>query len=198
MRKLIISTGNAGKVREFKEILQGWEVSSMKEEGIMVSVEETGTTFEENARIKAKALAEELLRRGIEAIAIADDSGLEIDAFGGGPGVYSARYLGEDTPYTVKNRIILDRLANEIKRSARYACSVVAIMPDGQECHGWGTVEGEIGYEPKGEGGFGYDPIFFVPEYHKSMAELTPEEKNSVSHRGKALLNVQKQLENMN
>lgn len=187
--EIIIATGNAGKVREFKEILTGFIVSSMGERGIHAEVEETGTTFRENAYLKAKALADELARRGICAIAVADDSGIEIDAFDKGPGVYSARFLGHDTPYEIKNKIILDRLRDTPveERTARYVASVVAVLPDGQVLDGYGTVEGLIAWKPEGEGGFGYDPIFYVPEFGKSMACLTPDEKNSISHRGRAL-----------
>lgn len=196
MEKIVISTGNAGKVREFKEILKGWTVSSMKEENVQVFVEETGKTFEENAWIKARALAEKLREMKISAIAIADDSGIEIDAFGGGPGVYSARFLGEDTPYEIKNRIILERMANveAQNRGARYVCVIAAVLPDGREISARATVEGRIGQKPEGSGGFGYDPIFYVPEYGRTMAQLTPEEKNRISHRGKALQEIRKKL----
>lgn len=189
MKKLVIASGNAGKVREFKEILKDWEITSMKEEGVAQEVAETGITFQENAEIKARALAERLKTAGISAIAIADDSGIEIDAFDGGPGVYSARYLGEDTPYTEKNRIILEKLRDvpEEKRGARYVCAIVAVWPDGQSRVTQASCEGRIAMESKGTGGFGYDPIFYVPEFAKSMAELTPDEKNQISHRGKAL-----------
>lgn len=196
MEKIVISTGNAGKVREFKEILKDWNVSSMREENAQVSVEETGKTFEENAWIKARALAERLREMKISAIAIADDSGIEIDAFDGGPGVYSARFLGEDTPYEIKNQIILERMAHvEVQnRGARYVCVIAAVLPDGMEISARATVEGRIGQEPRGSGGFGYDPIFYVPEYGRTMAELTSDEKNQISHRGKALLEIRKKL----
>ena len=185
----IVATGNQGKLREFREILTDWEVSSMAEKGVHADAEETGTTFAENALIKAQALAAALRERNMEAIAISDDSGLEIDAFGGAPGVYSARYLGHDTPYDVKNRIILNRLADtpDEKRTARYVAAIAAVMPDGTVLHSHGTVEGIIGWKSEGSGGFGYDPIFFVPEFGKSMALLSPDEKNSISHRGRAL-----------
>lgn len=197
MEKLVIASGNAGKVREFKEILRGWEITSMKEEGVFAEVDETGTTFEENAEIKARALADRLRAAGIEAIAIADDSGMEVDAFDGGPGVYSARYLGEQTPYEEKNRIILERLKDvpEEERGARYVCAIVAVWPDGRINATQAVCDGRIGYESAGTGGFGYDPIFFVPEFSKSMAELTADEKNKISHRGKALEKIVKILE---
>ena len=135
MEKIIISTGNPGKVREFKEILRDWPVSSMKEEGLEVFAEESGKTFEENAWIKARALASKLREMKIPSIAIADDSGIEIDAFGGAPGVYSARFLGEDTSYEIKNRTILERLENvgQEGRGARYVCVIAAVLPDGRE-----------------------------------------------------------------
>ena len=197
MERLVIATGNEGKVREFKEILKGWTVTSMKEEGLAAEVEETGTTFEENARIKAIALAERLKAAGIYAIAIADDSGMEVDAFGGGPGVYSARYLGEKTPYEEKNRIILEKLRGvpEERRGARYVCAIVAVWPEGKIRAAQASCDGRIAQESTGSGGFGYDPIFYVPEFSKSMAELTPEEKNKISQRGKALEKMMEILE---
>ncbi len=187
--EIIVATGNSGKLREFKEILTGYSVFSMKEKGVPVDPEETGTTFQENAYIKAKALADVLAAEHVSAIAIADDSGLEIDAFGRAPGIYSARYLGHNTPYDVKNRIILNRMQDvpEELRTARYVAAIAAILPDGTVLSSHGTVEGTIAYRSEGEGGFGYDPIFFVPEYGKTMALLTPDEKNAISHRGKAL-----------
>lgn len=184
--KLIFASNNAGKIREVKEIMQdyGKEVLSMAEAGICVDVEENGTTFEENALIKCRAIHEMT-----KAMVLADDSGLEIDYLNKEPGVYSARYLGHDTPYDIKNGIILDRLkdARGPERSTRYVCAMAAILPDGREYTALGTIEGLIASRPAGNGGFGYDPIFLVPEYGKTMAELTPEEKNAISHRGRAL-----------
>lgn len=189
--KLIIASNNAGKIREIREIMEdyGKEIISQKEAGIDLDVEENGTTFEENARIKCRAI-----HKLTGAMVLADDSGLEIDYLNKEPGVYSARYLGHDTPYEVKNQIILDRLkdAKGEERSTRYVCAMAVIMPDGREFCALGTVEGLIAEKPSGNGGFGYDPIFFVPEYGKTMAELTPDEKNAISHRGRALRAVRK------
>lgn len=197
VKKLVIASGNAGKVREFKEILKDWEITSMKEEGVFAEVDETGVTFEENAEIKARALANRLKAAGIDAIAIADDSGMEVDAFDGGPGVYSARYLGEQTPYEEKNRIILEKLKDvpEEKRGARYVCAIAAAWPDGKARATQASCDGRIAEESRGAGGFGYDPIFYVSELAKNMAELTPDEKNQISHRGKALEKMMKILE---
>lgn len=196
MEKLIFATGNEGKMREIREILGriGLTILSQKEAGIATDAEENGTTFEENALIKARAVAEQT-----DALVLADDSGLEIDYLGGEPGVYSARYLGEDTTYEIKNQKILDRLAGvpEEKRTARFVCVIAAVLPDGRTFTTRGTIEGIIGYESRGEGGFGYDPIFFVPEYHCSTAELTMEQKNEISHRGKALRAMKEILEKL-
>ena len=189
--KLIIASNNAGKIREIREIMEdyGKEIISQKEAGIDLDVEENGTTFEENALIKCRAI-----HKLTGAMVLADDSGLEIDYLNKEPGVYSARYLGHDTPYELKNQIILDRLkdAKGGERSTRYVCAMAVIMPDGREFCALGTVEGLIAEKPSGNGGFGYDPIFFVPEYGKTMAELTPDEKNAISHRGRALRAVRK------
>lgn len=169
------------------------EILSMKEAGIDLEIIEDGTTFMENAVIKAKAVA------GVakDAIVLADDSGLEIDYLNGEPGIYSARYLGEDTPYHIKNTNLIARLegVEDEKRSARFVCAIAAVMPDGTVLTETGTIEGRIGYEEKGGGGFGYDPIFYVPEFGKSTAELSEDEKNAVSHRGKALRAIRKKLE---
>ena len=196
MEKLIFATGNEGKMREIREILGrvGLTILSQKEAGIQTNAEENGTTFEENALIKARAVAEQT-----DALVLADDSGLEIDYLGGEPGVYSARYLGEDTSYEIKNQKILDRLEGvpEEKRTARFVCVIAAVLPDGRTFTTRGTIEGIIGYESRGEGGFGYDPIFFVPEYHCSTAELTMDQKNEISHRGKALRAMKEILEKL-
>ena len=161
----------------------------------MSNAEENGTTFEANALIKARAVAAQT-----DAPVLADDSGLEIDYLNGEPGVYSARYMGEDTPYEIKNQKLLDLLEGvpEEKRTARFVCVIAAVLPDGREFTTRGTIEGIIGYESKGEGGFGYDPIFFVPEFGCSTAELTMEQKNLVSHRGKALRAMKEVLEGEN
>ena len=186
MTKIVFATGNQGKMREIKAIMADMdvEVVSMKEAGICVDIEEDGATFEENALIKARAIAKET-----DAIVLADDSGLEIDFLDKAPGVLSARYMGEDTPYEVKNAHILDLLKDVpgSERSARFVCSIAAVFPDGREFTTYATIEGEIGHKIAGENGFGYDPIFFVPEFGKTTAELSAEEKNEISHRGKAL-----------
>ena len=186
MKKLIFATGNAGKMKEIRMILadMGYEILSMKEEGIDPEIIEDGTTFEENAVIKAKAVA-----ALTDAIVLADDSGLEIDALNKEPGIYSARYMGEDTSYHIKNNNLIERLEGvpEERRTARFVCAIAAVLPDGKVLVTTGTIEGRIGYEEKGENGFGYDPIFYVPEYGCTSAELTEEQKNEISHRGKAL-----------
>lgn len=186
MNRIIFATGNANKMREIRMILADLDVEilSMKEAGIRIEVEENGVTYEENAMIKARAVAEQT-----NELVLADDSGLEIDWLGREPGVYSARYLGEDTPYSVKNANLIGRLAGvpDESRTARFVCAVAAVFPDGRELAVRATVEGRIGYEEKGSNGFGYDPIFYVPEFQKTTAELTEEEKNRISHRGKAL-----------
>lgn len=193
MEKLIFATGNEGKMKEIRMILGDldYEILSMKEAGIDVDIVEDGKTFEENAIIKATAIS-----RLANCVVLADDSGLEVDAMDKMPGIYSARYLGEDTPYSVKNQTIIDNLTGlpEEKRTARFVCAIAAAFPDGRVVTKRGTVEGIIGYEERGENGFGYDPIFFVPEYGKTTAELSPEEKNKISHRGKALEMIKKEL----
>ena len=192
-KKIVFATGNAGKVKEIRMILAdlGMEVLSMKEAGIRLDIEEDGTTYEENALIKARAVAAHT-----DAIVMADDSGLEVDALNKEPGVYSARYLGEDTPYSIKNAEIIKRLEGlegEL-RSARFVCAIAAVFPVKSEVTTRATIEGQIGFEEKGTNGFGYDPIFYVPEFGKTTAELTEEEKNQVSHRGKALELMKKEL----
>ena len=164
----------------------------MKEAGIFVDIQENGSTYEGNALIKARAVAAE----SVGDIVLADDSGLEIDSLGGEPGVYSARYMGEDTPYSVKNANLIERLNGvpDEKRTARFVCAIAAVLPDGRELTTRAAIEGRIGYEEKGSGGFGYDPIFYVSELHKTTAELTGEEKNLVSHRGKALELMKEEL----
>lgn len=192
--KIIFATGNQDKMREIREILEGLEaeILSMKEAGILIDVEENGETFEENAMIKAKAMAKKT-----DAIVLADDSGLEIDYLNKEPGVYSARYMGEDTSYEIKNRTILERLSGVPKeqRTARFVCAIVAVFPDGETITKRGTVEGYIGEKPAGENGFGYDPIFYLEEYNCSTAELTRQQKNALSHRGKALGAIREELE---
>lgn len=186
MRRIIFATGNAGKMREIREIMADMpvEVVSMKEAGILADIEENGTTFVENAKIKATEIAKQT-----KDIVLADDSGLEVDYLNKEPGIYSARYLGEDTPYEVKNQTILDRLSGvpKEKRTARFVCAIAAALPDGKVLTTQATIEGYIGEKPAGENGFGYDPIFMVEEYQCSTAELSEEQKNEISHRGKAL-----------
>ena len=184
--KIVFATGNQGKLREIQEIMAGMDVEiiSMKEAGISVDIVEDGTTFEENAMIKAKAIAEYT-----DAIVMADDSGLEIDYLNKEPGIYSARYLGEDTSYDIKNQALLDRMEGvpQEKRTARFVCAIAAVFPDGDVQVVRETMEGHIGYSIEGENGFGYDPIFYLEEYGCTSAAISPEEKNRISHRGKAL-----------
>lgn len=200
MKKIIFATGNEGKMKEIRMILEdlGLPVYSMKEAGIEVAIEENGQSFAENAIIKARAVAA-CLDPLEEGIVLADDSGLEVDALHKEPGIYSARYLGEDTPYTVKNKQIIERLSGvpDEQRSARFVSAIAAVLPDGEVLTAQGTIEGRIGYEEKGSNGFGYDPIFYVPAYDCTTAELTPEQKNEVSHRGKALREMKQLLKSV-
>lgn len=203
MQKIVFATGNAGKMKEIRMILDGLriggqpaEILSMKEAGLDTAIVEDGKSFTENAVIKARAVAYAAKEAGESAIVLADDSGLEIDYLNKEPGIYSARYLGEETSYHEKNGNLLERLLNvpEEERTARFVCAIACALPDGRVLTELATVEGWIGYEEKGENGFGYDPIFIVPEYGRSTAELTEEEKNIISHRGKALRAMKKQL----
>ena len=191
--RIIFATGNEGKMKEIRMILAdlGVPVLSMKEAGVSADIVEDGKTFEENAAIKA-----ETIRDLTGAIVLADDSGLEIDYLGGEPGIYSARYMGEDTSYDIKNQNLLDRLEGvpDEKRTARFVCAICAALPDGRKLTTRGTIEGIIGHGISGENGFGYDPIFWLPEYGCSTAELSPEKKNELSHRGKALRAIKEQL----
>ena len=192
-KRIIFATGNEGKMKEIRMILAdlGVPVLSMKEAGVSADIVEDGKTFEENAAIKA-----EMIRDLTGAIVLADDSGLEIDYLGGEPGIYSARYMGEDTSYDIKNQNLLDRLEGvpDEKRTARFVCAICAALPDGRKLTTRGTIEGIIGHGISGENGFGYDPIFWLPEYGCSTAELSPEKKNELSHRGKALRAIKEQL----
>lgn len=192
MKRLIFATGNENKMTEIRMILEdcGYEILSMKQAGIDVDIVEDGLTFEANAVIKATAISN--LKEAEGCIVLADDSGLEIDYLNKEPGIYSARYEGVDTPYSIKNKIIIDRLegVSDDKRTARFVCAIAAAFPDGRVETKRGTIEGRIAYEPAGENGFGYDPIFYVPEFGKTTAELDPEEKNKVSHRGRALMMI--------
>ena len=191
--RIIFATGNEGKMREIRSILAdlGLPVLSMKEAGVSLDIEENGATFGENAEIKARAVWEQT-----GGIVLADDSGLVVDYLGGEPGIYSARYLGEDTSYEVKNRVIIDRLkgVEGAARSARFVCNIAAVMPDGSVLHTEETMEGRIAEEPAGSGGFGYDPILWLEEFKKTSAEITMEEKNQISHRGKALRAMKEEL----
>ena len=191
--RIIFATGNEGKMREIRAILEDLKlpVLSMKEAGVNPEIVEDGETFGENAEIKARAVW-----NLTGDIVLADDSGLVVDYIGGEPGIYSARYLGEDTSYAVKNQVIIDRLsqAKGSERSARFVCNIAAVLPDGRVLHAEETMEGEIAYAPAGSGGFGYDPILYLPEFAKTSAELTMDEKNQISHRGKALRAVKELL----
>ena len=192
-KQIIFATGNKNKMKEIREIYGDldYEILSMKEAGIDVDIVEDGKTFEDNALIKASAIAKQC-----DAIVFADDSGLEIDYLNKEPGVYSARYMGEDTSYDIKNANLIGRLEGVPKeqRTARFVCAIAAVFPDGSHKVVRGTIEGYIGYEPAGENGFGYDPIFYVDSYGCSTAELPPEEKKKISHRGKALRMMKEEL----
>lgn len=193
MQRIIFATGNAGKMKEIREILSDlpYEVVSMKEAGVTADIIEDGTTFEENAMIKAKTIA-----KLTGEIAMADDSGLEVDYLDKAPGIYSARFLGEDTSYDIKNKYLIDQLegVEGAERSARFVCAIACVWPDGKSKVCRATIEGELAKAPAGENGFGYDPIFFVPQYGKTTAELSMEEKNEISHRAKALREMKKEF----
>lgn len=193
MKKLIFATGNENKMKEIRMILGDldYEILSMKEAGIDADIVEDGKTFEENAIIKATAIS-----KLSGCLVLADDSGLEVDYMDKMPGIYSARWMGEDTSYRIKNKAIIDKLEGvpDEKRTARFVCAIAAAFPDGRVVTKRGTIEGIIGYEERGENGFGYDPIFFLPEYGKTTAELSPEEKNKISHRGRALELIKSEL----
>lgn len=191
--KIIFATSNEGKLREIKMILAdlGAEILSLKEAGISVDIEENGKTFEENAIIKVKAI-----RPYTDGIILADDSGLEVDYLDKAPGVHSARYMGRDTSYEIKNQAIIDKLegVEGAARSARFVCAVAASLPDGQVLTTRGTIEGVIAKKPAGNNGFGYDPIVYVPEYGMTTGQMPLEVKNSISHRGKALRQMSEKL----
>lgn len=193
--RIIFATGNEGKMREIRAILSKLNdrLVSLKEAGIEADIDENGSTFEENALIKARTICDMT-----GEIALADDSGLEVDYMDKQPGVYSARYLGEDTPYSVKNGTIIKNLENAAgaERSARFVCVIAAAFPDGRTLTARGTIEGMIDYEEKGENGFGYDPIFYVPEYKMTTAQMDSELKNKISHRGRALQLMKEKLKN--
>lgn len=193
MTKIILASNNQNKVAEVKEILKdkNVEIVSLKEAGIDVDVEENGTTFEENALIKARAVC-----KMTGSVTMADDSGLEVDYLDKQPGVYSARFMGHDTSYDIKNKAIIDKLegVEGDARSARFVAAIAVVFPDGKEIVTRGTMEGLIAIEPAGDNGFGYDPIVYLPEYGMTSAQLSPEEKNKISHRGKALKKMAEEL----
>ena len=197
--KIIFATGNQNKMKEIRMILQdlGMEILSMKEAGVFLDVEESGTTFEENALIKATAIAELPEVKAMDAVVLADDSGLEIDYLDKAPGIRSARYAGTDTSYDIKNSLILSLLKGvpDEERTARFVCAIGAVFPDGTKEVVRGTMEGRIAYEIAGGNGFGYDPIFYLPEYGCTSAELSPEKKNELSHRGEGLRLMRKVME---
>ncbi|UPV77990.1 XTP/dITP diphosphatase [Bacillus rugosus] len=194
MKEAIIATHNPGKVKEFKEILEpkGYDVKSLAEIGFTEEIEETGHTFEENAILKAEVVA-----KAVNKMVIADDSGLSIDNLGGRPGVYSARYAGEQKD----DQANIDKVLSELKgiekeqRTARFRCALAVSIPGEETKTVEGHVEGYIAEEPRGEYGFGYDPIFIVKDKDKTMAELTSDEKNKISHRADALKKLSKLLE---
>lgn len=192
-RRIVFATGNEGKMREIRLIMAdlGMEILSMKEAGAHPDIQEDGATFGENAEIKAKAVWKET-----GGIVLADDSGLVVDYIGGEPGVYSARYMGEDTSYEIKNQAIIDRLkeAKGEERAARFVCNIAAVLPDGRVIHTEETMEGLIAEKPAGSEGFGYDPILYIPQFGVTSAELTIQQKNQISHRGKALEAMKLQL----
>ena len=215
MTKIIFATGNKDKMREIREIMADCDVEiySMKEAGINIDIVEDGDTFEANSTIKAKAISDYISGKGMSeeqkddswkavsekykgAIVLADDSGLEIDYLNKEPGVYSARYMGEDTSYDIKNQNLIDRLdgVEKDKRTARFVCAIAAVLPDGEVLVSRETMEGYIGWKIAGENGFGYDPIFYLDEFGCSSAELSREQKNAISHRGKALAGIKKLL----
>ena len=191
--RIVFATGNEGKMKEIRLILAdlGMEILSMKEAGADPEIVEDGKTFGENAEIKAKAVWAET-----GGIVLADDSGLVVDCLNGEPGIYSARYMGEDTSYDIKNNNLIERLDGvpKEKRTARFVCAIAAVLPDGKELVTRQTMEGYIGWEIAGANGFGYDPIFYLDEYGCSSAELTPQQKNAISHRGKALRAMKEML----
>ena len=201
MDKIIFATGNEHKMVEIRMILEdlGVRILSQREAGIWADVVEDGTTFEENALIKATEIAKAARKMpGYEkAVILADDSGLEIDYLNKEPGIYSSRYMGEDTSYDIKNQVLIDRLEGvpDEQRTARFVCAIAAAFPDGSSEVVRGTMEGMIGYEIAGENGFGYDPIFFLPEYGCTSAEIAPEKKNELSHRGEGLRKMRAILE---
>lgn len=192
-KEIVVASSNQGKIKEFKEMLEpkGFIVKSLADFPDIGEIAETGTTFAGNAIIKAQAITD---KYGI--MAISDDSGLEIDAFDKQPGIQSARWLGHDTPYTYKNRVVLDRMKDEANRTCRYVCAIAVTRKDHPAIVFEDTVECLIAHEPAGENGFGYDPIVYYEPLKKTMAQLTKDEKNAISHRGKAVRKFEAWLEN--
>ena len=190
--KFVLATHNPGKLKEMGDILArfGVEVVSPKDLGLTVDVEETGTTFAENAMLKAKAIC-----AAAKLPAIADDSGLCVDALNGGPGVYSARYGGEGLDDKGRYMLLLNSMRGQPTRAAHFACAIACVFPNGDELTAEGRCDGTIAFAPMGEGGFGYDPVFFVPELKKTFGQLTAEEKSAISHRGRALAVFVEKLE---
>lgn len=191
---VIFATGNKDKMFEIREILEDLkvvdEIISMKEAGIDIDIEEDGTTYEENAMIKAVAVYDAAIKAGKkDVLVLADDSGLSIDCLNGEPGIYSARYMGHDTSYRVKNANLIERVNNEGNgnRKAQFVCAIAAVFPDGSKKVVRGIVEGEIADKEYGSNGFGFDPIFYLPERGCTTAELEPKDKHAISHRGNAL-----------
>lgn len=193
MKKIIFATTNEGKMKEIREIVKDLniELLSLKDVGLNPDIEENGKTFEENAIIKAKAIM-----KMTNEIVLADDSGLEVDYMDKAPGVYSARFMGEDTSYNIKNQSIIDTLekAKEEERRARFVCVIACAFPGGRILTKRATIEGFIAKEITGSNGFGYDPIFYVPEYGCTTAQMSSELKNEISHRGKALNAMKEEL----
>ena len=194
MREIILASSNQGKLCELREIMEGMDIRiiPLSETGFTQEIEENGSTFAENATIKAETVSSALQKP-----VLADDSGLEIDYLDKQPGIYSARFLGRDTPYSEKNRIILEKLrdAKEQERSARFVCAMALAIPGEKTIITQATMEGRIAYESKGENGFGYDPIFFLPEYGMTSAQISPTQKNDISHRGKALRMMKEEIQ---
>lgn len=194
MREIILASSNQGKLRELREIMEGMDIRiiPLSETGFTQEIEENGSTFAENATIKAETVS-----NALQKPVLADDSGLEIDYLDKQPGIYSARFLGRDTPYSEKNRIILEKLrdAKEQERSARFVCAMALAIPGEKTIITQATMEGRIAYESKGENGFGYDPIFFLPEYGMTSAQISPTQKNEISHRGKALRMMKEEIQ---
>ncbi len=189
--KIILASNNKGKIREVRKVLgEDFEVYALNDVGFTDEIEENGSSFEENAFIKVRAVAEKFG----EYIIIADDSGICANALGGEPGIYSARYCGVHGKDEENNKKLLENLSDKADKSAYYACSIATRLPNGDEFAVFGRCDGEITENAAGDGGFGYDPIFYLPKYNKTMAQLTDDEKNSISHRGEALRLFAKEL----